>query len=327
MSLPFLKPELPSKNLLNMKCNIIWFLAIVFCVLNLHPSYAQNQSPIWIEIDQGGWGNKIIFSRYGVIVSTPDYPGSPWHLYNTTYYPPSELGKCHIDSLFQYVNTHYQHSRCKEFTTNKVLTLDGIWTEIYIRNGCYVNTMRTTQDCFSKEMDFIESMTNRILDELSDSNNIYRGGYVEDCDIAETSPYCYLNTLEGSTFRDFFCQFFVDDELLFTICQHVGLLYEDGQVYFIPNYPDHAKKQYSYNWRKLLYRMKDYLLQCQSDTIPGMNGNYLLVRFNGHWSYVNGLDMKTLKQWLIMMDKVVPRAYRKSYKRKKEQIILSWEKK
>ena len=73
--------------------------------------------------------------------------------------------------------------------------------------------------------------------------------------------------------------------------------------------------------------MRNDLLQCQSDTIPGMNGNYLLVRFNGHWSYVNGLDMKTLKQWLIMMDKVVPRAYRKSYKRKKEQIILSWEKK
>ncbi len=311
-----------------MKCNIIGFLAFFFFVLSLHPSCAQNQSPIWIEIDQGGWGDKIIFSRYGVIVSRFDYHGnSKWLLYNTTYYPSSKLGKCHIDSLFEYVNTHYQHSKCKEFTTNKVLTLDGTWTELYIQNGRYLNTMRTTQDCFSKEMDIVERMANRILDELSDSNSIYLGGYVEDCDIEETSPYCYLNTLEGSTFRDFFCQFFVDDEIVFTICQNVGLLYEDGQTCFIPEYPDNSKKRHSYNWVKLLYRMNNDLRQCQSDTIPGMNGNYLLVRFNGHWSYVNGLDMKTLKQWLIMMDKVVPRAYRKSYKRKKEQIILSWEKK
>lgn len=108
---------------------------------------------MWIEIDQGGFADKIIFSHYGVIVSTFDYHGTTrWHLYNTTYYPPSVSGKCHIDSLFQYVSTHYQHSRCKEFTTNKVLTLDGIWTEIYIQNGCYVNTMGTTEDCFSKEI-------------------------------------------------------------------------------------------------------------------------------------------------------------------------------
>ena len=73
--------------------------------------------------------------------------------------------------------------------------------------------------------------------------------------------------------------------------------------------------------------MRNDLLQCQSDTIPGMNGNYLLVQFNGHWSYVNGLDMKMLKNWLKMMDKAVPRAHRKSFKHKKEQLILSWEKK
>lgn len=311
-----------------MKCNIIWFLAIVFCVLNLHPSYAQNQSPMWIEIDQGGWGDKIIFSRYGVIVSTFDNHGnSQWHLYNTTYYPPSKLGKCHIDSLFEYVNTHYQHSKCKGFTTNKVLTLDGTWTELYIQNGSYVNTMKTTQDCFSKEMDIVERMANRILDELSDSNSIYLGGYVEDCDIEETSPYCNINTLEGSTFRDFFCQFFVNDEIVFTICQHVGLLYEDGQACFIPEYPDNSKKRHSYNWVKLLYRMNNDLRQCQSDTIPGMNGNYLLVRFNGQWFYVNGLDMKTLKHWLKMMEREVPVSYRKSFRGKKEQLILSWGKK
>ena len=47
---------------------------------------------------------------------------------------------------------HYQHSRCKEFTTNKTLILDGTWTEIYIQNGRYVNTMGTTEDFFSKEI-------------------------------------------------------------------------------------------------------------------------------------------------------------------------------
>ena len=309
-----------------MKSNIIWFLAIFFCVLSFHPSHAQNQSPMWIEIDQGGWGDKIIFSRYGVIVSTFNYPGNfRRQLYNTTYYPPSKSGICH--SLFEYVAKHYQHSKCKEFTTNKSLTLDGTWTELYIQNGHYVNTMSTTQDCFSKEMDIVERMANQILDELSDSNSVFLGGFVEDCDVEETSPYCYTNTLEGSTFRDFFCQFFVEDEVLFTICQYVGLMYEDGQACFIPEYPDQVKKQYSYSWIKLLYRMINDLLQCQSDTIPGMNGNYLLVRFNGQWSYVNGLDMKTLKHWLKMMERVVPVSYRKSFRRKKEQLILSWEKK
>jgi hypothetical protein len=314
-----------SKNL--SKMSIIRHLSFFLFILSLSSLCAQNQSPMWIEIDQGGFADKIIVSHYGVIVSTFDYHGTTrWHIYNTTYYPPSRLGKSHIDSLFEYVNTHYQQSRCKEFTTNKTLILDGIWTDIYIQNGRYVNTMGTTEECFSKEMDIIERMANQILDELSDSNKIYLGGALEDCDIAETSPFCYLNTLEGSSFRDFFCQFYVDDELLFTICEFVGLLYEDGQACFIPENPDHVKKQYSYNWGKLLYRMRNDLLQCQSDTVPGMNGNYLLVRFNGHWSYVNGLDMKTLKQWLKMMDKVVPRAYRKSFKRKKEQLVLSWEK-
>ena len=304
--------------------SIIRHLSFFLFVLSLSSLCAQNQSPMWIEIDQGGFADKIIVSHYGVIVSTFDYHGTTrWHLYNTTYYPPSKFGESHIDSLFEYVNSHYHHSRCKELTTNKVLTLDGGWTEIYMQNGRYVNTMGTTVDCFSKEMDIIERMANHILDELSDSNNIYTGGYVEDCDIAETSPFCYLNTLEGSSFRDFFCQFYVDDELLFTISQYIGLLYEDGQACFIPQYPDHAKKQYSYNWGKLLSLMGNDLLQCQSDTIPGMNGDYLLVRFNGHWSYVNGLDKKTLKHWLKMMYKVVPRAYRKSFKRKKEQLILN----
>lgn len=308
--------------------SIVRLFALFFIVLSLPSLYAQNQSPMWIEIDQGGWGKKIIFSHYGVIVSTPEYPiYSQWHLYNTTYYPPSKSGKCHIDSLFEYVATHYQHSRYKGFTTNKVLTLGGTWTELYILNGRYVNTMSTTEDCFSKEMEIVERMANQILDELYDSNSVFLGGFVEDCDIEETSPYCYTNTLEGSTFRDFFCQFFVDDELLFTICQYVGLLYEDGQVCFIPEYPDQVKKQYSYSWIKLLYRMINELLQCQSDTLPGMNGNYLLVRFNGQWSYVNGLDMKTLKHWLKMMERVVPVSYRKSFRRKKEQLILSWEKK
>lgn len=36
--------------------------------------------------------------------------------------------------------------------------------------------------------------------------------------------------------------------------------------------------------------------------------------------------MKTLKNWLKMMDKVVPRSYRKLFKRKKEQLILLWDK-
>ena len=110
----------------------------------------------------------------------------------------------------------------------------------------------TTEECFSKEMDIIERMANRILDELSDSNKISLGGALEDCDIEETSPYCFINTLEGSSFRDFFCQFFIDDEVLFTISQNVGLLYEDGQACFIPENPDHVKKQYFYNWGKLL---------------------------------------------------------------------------
>ena len=291
------------------------------------PVIKTPKNPMWIEIDQGGWGDKIIFSRYGVIVSAFNYHGDfRRQFYNTTYYPPSKLDKCSIDSLFEYVNTHYQHSKCKEFTTNKTLTLDGTWTEIYMQNGRYVNTMGTTEDCFSKEMNIIERMANRILDELSDSNNIYTGGYVEDCDIAETSPFCYLNTLEGSSFSDYFCQFFGDGEMLFTICQYVGLMYEDGQACFIPEYPDHVKKQYSINWVKLLYRMRNDLRQCQSDTIPGTNGNYLLVRFNGQWSYVNGLDMKTLKRWLKMMERVVPISYRKSFRGKKEQLILSWEK-
>ena len=304
--------------------SIIRHLSFFLFILSLSSLCAQNQSPMWIEIDQGGFADKIIFSHYGVIVSTFDYHGTTrWHIYNTTYYPPSKLGKSHIDSLFEYVNTHYQQSRCKEFTTNKILILDGSWTDIYIQNGRYVNTMGTTEECFSKEMDIIERMANRILDDLSDSNKIYLGGALEDYDIAETSSYCYLNTLEGSTFRDFFCQFYVDEELLFTISQYIGLLYEDGQACFIPQYPDHAKKQYSYNWGKLLSRMGNDLLQCQSDTIPGMNGDYLLVRFNGHWSYVNGLDKKTLKHWLKMMYKVVPRVYRKSFKRKKEQLILN----
>lgn len=306
----------------------LYFLVTFLYFLNLPSLHAQNQPPVWIEIDQGGFADKIIFSHYGVIVSTFDYHGTTrWHLYNTTYYPPSKLGKSHIDSLFEYVNMHYQHSRCKEFTTNKTLILDGSWTDIYIQNGRYVNTMGTTQECFSKEMDIIERMANQILDELSDSNKIYLGGALEDCDIAETSPYCYLNTLEGSTFRDFFCQFFGDGEILFTICQYVGLLYENGQACFIPEYPDHVKKQYSINWAKLLYRMRNDLRQCQSDTIPGTNGNYLLVRFNGQWSYVNGLDMKTLKHWLKMMERVVPISYRKSFRCKKEQLILSWKKK
>ena len=337
--------ESTTKNKMYKSQNNNIFVWIGLCILLIMPSIARAQSniesfqddsipviktpknPMWIVIDQGGWGDKIIFSHYGVIVSAFNYHGDfRRQFYNTTYYPPSKLDKCSIDSLFEYVNTHYQHSKCKEFTTNKTLTLDGTWTEIYMQNGRYVNTMGTTEDCFSKEMDVIERMANRILDELSDSNNIYTGGYVKDCDIAETSPYCYLNTLEGSTFSDFFCQFFVDDELLFTISQYIGLLYEDGQACFIPEDPDHVKKQYFYNWGKLLYRMRKDLLQCQSDTIPGMNGNYLLVRFNGQWSYVNGLDMKTLKEWLKMIDKVVPRAYRKSFKRKKEQLVLSWEK-
>lgn len=73
--------------------------------------------------------------------------------------------------------------------------------------------------------------------------------------------------------------------------------------------------------------MNNDLRQCQSDTISGMNGNYLLVRFNGQWFYVNGLDMKTLKHWLKMMERVVPVSYRKSFRGKKEQLILSWGKK
>ena len=36
--------------------------------------------------------------------------------------------------------------------------------------------MGTTEECFSKEMDIIERMANRILDELSDSNKISLGG-------------------------------------------------------------------------------------------------------------------------------------------------------
>ncbi len=302
--------------------SVVRRFALFFIVLSLPSLYAQSQSPMWIEIDQGGWVGKIIFSRYGVIVSKfNNHDKSRWLHYNTTYYPPSKLGKCHIDSLFEYVDTHYQHSKCKEFTTNKSLTLGATWTDIYIQNDHYVNTMRTTQDCFSKEMDIVERMANQILDELSDSNSIFLGGFREDCDIEETSPYCYINTIEGSTFRDFFCQFFVDDEIVFTICQYVGLLYEDGQACFIPEYLDHVKKQHSINWIKLLSRMRSDILQCQSDTIPEMNGNYLLVRFNGQWSYVNGLDMKTLKHWLKMMERVVPISYRKSFRCKKEQLI------
>ena len=51
----------------------LYFLVTFLCFLNLPSLHAQNQPPVWIEIVQGGLPNYVIFSRYGVIVSTFDY--------------------------------------------------------------------------------------------------------------------------------------------------------------------------------------------------------------------------------------------------------------
>lgn len=304
--------------------NLVTFLYF----LNLPSLHAQNQPPVWIEIVQGGFPNYIIFSRYGVIVSTFDYNlNDRLHLFNTSYYPTRTLGNSHIDSLLEYVVFQYQNSEHKKFITHDVLILDGSYTEIRIHNGHSINTLRTTEECYSKEMDIIERMANQILSELSDSNRIDLGGYCDHCEIVKASPYCHFKTMENPTFYGFFFQMIVDDEVLLTLHDDLGILYQDTDVIFIPRFPNRVKRHEFMNWRKLLYQtIRTDILQSQFDTTPSYTGGYLLVRLDDKWAYMNHVDRKVINKWLNKMECVVPRAYRKSFKRKKTMILQSWNK-
>ena len=304
------------------------FLVSFLCFLSSPSLHAQNQLPVWIEIVQGGFPNYVTFSRYGVIVSTFDYSlNDRLHIFNTTYYPTSKFGDSHIDSLLEYVVSQYQSSGHKKFIAQDVLILDGTYTEIMIHNGHSVNTLRTTEECYSNEMDIIERMANQILSELSDSNRIDLGGYCNHCEIVETSPYCQFNTMENSTIQVFFFQIIVDDDVLLTLHDVLGILYQDTHAVFIPRFPDRTKKHYFMNWKKLLYHtIRTDILQSQFDTIPIDSGGYLLVRLNDKWAYLNHVDRKVINKWLNKMKSVVPNAYRKSFKRKKAMILQSWDK-
>ena len=302
------------------------FLVTFLCFLNLPSLHAQNQSPVWIEIVQGGFPHYVTFSRYGVIVSIFDYNlNDRLHIFNTTYYPTSKLGDSHIDSLLEYIVSQYQSSGHKQFITHDVLILNGTYTEIMIHNGRSVNTLRTTEECYSKEMDIIERMANQILSELSDSNRIDLGGCCDHCELVETSPYCQFNTMENPTSCGFFFQMIVNGEVLLTFHDVLGILYQDTHVVFIPRFPDRTKRHAFMNWKKLLYQtIRTDILQSQSDTIPIDSGGYLLVRLDDKWAYLNHVDRKVINKWLNKMQCVVPHAYRESFKRKKVMILQSW---
>lgn len=310
-----------------MKHSICSFAIIMYFLCSL-PFHAQSQPPVWLEIQQGLWGARTVFSRYGVIVSRFDYYGSDrYHLYNTTFYPADSSNNLLIDSLLSFSGAQYQSNEYKAFVSSEI-RLPPWYSMIFVHNAPHVTTVYYNY-CYDEQTHALIKMSKQILKSLADTNELYGADYYrylkgEDCLVTQGSPYCRVDTIADSTIRSFFFQMIVDDEVLLTLHDDLGILYQDTQTVFIPRFPDFASRRDYMNWIKLLRMIRKDILQSQSDTIPIDTGDYLLVRVDDQWAYLNHLDRNVIKKWVNKMKSVVPNTCRKSFKRKKAMIIQSW---